>query len=1002
MTRLTRPLEKLAATAVNGLEVARHGGLRVEKRPSPFDVLATEPVYRLRRYFPDAPTGGPSVLLVPPLMQVAEVWDISPATSAVKMLHERGIDAWVVDFGDPEREPGGGDRTFADHVLAVSDAVRRVREVTGQDVHIGGYSQGGVFCYVAAAYRGCAGVASVFVLGSPLGMPAYGGFLPETLLHEIAALPGTVLARTGLPRWAVAPMFNWSQPHRTVRADVEYLLALHDRDALLPREPQRQFLKRGAWIGWSGPALADVLDMVRDDRITNGGLIIGGRTVGLADLTCPVLLFIGEADVFGPGESVRQIVQAAPKAAVYECVLPVGHFGLPVSSHARKQTWPGVAAWARWCAGDAGDRPELPDYIHRLTQDDVAGSGTGPGAGIVPRLSYGLGVAALSALSVPRTIGRSGWHAATTARDLSRSAIAEAPRLVRLEGMRAGTRISFGSMLDAAARQRADEVAFLFGDRAHTHAAAKRRIDDVVRGMIALGIRRGEHVGVLMDMRPSALAAVAAVNRIGAVGVLLRPGDDIAAQARLGRVARIITDPEHACAATTLGTEVFVLGGGAGARELPPSAVDMERIDPRAVRLPAWYRPNPGLARDLAFVLFSGFGEQLRADRITNGRWAASALAAASAAALTGKDTIYSISPLHHPSGLLLSTAAPVASGARLAVATRFDASTFWSEARRYGATVVPYTRSMLHELLVAEPDAGEQGHAIRLFVGSGLPPALWRRLVDRFDTTGVLELYASTRAGAIIGNVSGRKIGAIGRPLPGTAQIRIAAFDPAQGRLRTGQDGFAAPCGTGEAGMLLAACDPATHAGNEVPLRDVFTRGDAWIATGDLVRTDADGDLWFVDSVAALIETAHGQVWPRTVEDGLGVLDAVDLAACYQVDRDGTTLAVAAVTLVPGGTLDAAAITRAFDLAGVDARPDIVRVIDRMPMTTWFRPSTPDLQAADVRQIGQGGWRLDPRTGRYRQMRRAGTKPAGRVPAPITTPDSTTPDSDPELIPVA
>jgi len=309
----------------------------------------------------------------------------------------------------------------------------------------------------------------------------------------------------------------------------------------------------------------------------------------------------------------------------------------------------------------------------------------------------------------------------------------------------------------------------------------------------------------------------------------------------------------------------------------------------------------------------------------------------------------------------------------------------------------------MLHELLVAEPAPGEQGHAIRLFVGSGLPPALWRRLVDRFDTTGVLELYASTRAGAIIGNVSGRKIGAIGRPLPGTAQVRIAAFDAAQGRLRTGENGFAVPAAAGEAGMLLAACDPSTHAGNDdVPLRDVFSRGDAWIATGDLVRADADGDLWFVDSVAALIDTGHGQIWPRTIEDSLGVLDAVDLAACYPVRRDGGTVADAAVTLVPGGTLDAAAITRALDRAGVDARPDIVQVIDRMPMTTWFRPSTPDLQVAGVRHTGsgQGAWRLDPRTGRYRQLRRAGTTPAGRVPAPITTPDSTV--SDPGLTPVA
>ena len=34
--------------------------------------------------------------------------------------------------------------------------------------------------------------------------------------------------------------------------------------------------------------------------------------------------------------------------------------------------------------------------------------------------------------------------------------------------------------------------------------------------------------------------------------------------------------------------------------------------------------------------------------------------------------------------------------------------------------------------------------------------------------------------------------------------------------------------------------------AGNDIPLRGVFARDDAWMATGDLFRVDADGDLWF------------------------------------------------------------------------------------------------------------------------------------------------------------
>jgi pimeloyl-ACP methyl ester carboxylesterase len=129
------------------------------------------------------------VLLVPPMMLAAEIYDVSPATSAVTILDRHGADPWVVDFGAPEREEGGLERTLADHVLAVSDAVARVREITGRDVHLGGYSQGGMFCYQVAAYRRNQGLGSVITFGSPVDTPLAMPFgIPEQLASGVAEL----------------------------------------------------------------------------------------------------------------------------------------------------------------------------------------------------------------------------------------------------------------------------------------------------------------------------------------------------------------------------------------------------------------------------------------------------------------------------------------------------------------------------------------------------------------------------------------------------------------------------------------------------------------------------------------------------------------------------------------------------------------------------------------------------------------------------------------------
>ncbi len=134
--RWAKRLRRLGLAWDNALEIARAGRLTAPYG-APFEVIHEERVYKLRRY---ERTGGEPVaaplLLVPPLMVASEVYDISPDVSAIAFLASQGIDCWLVDFGAPEHEAGGMSRTLDDHVRAVSQAIDRVRAVTGQDVHL--------------------------------------------------------------------------------------------------------------------------------------------------------------------------------------------------------------------------------------------------------------------------------------------------------------------------------------------------------------------------------------------------------------------------------------------------------------------------------------------------------------------------------------------------------------------------------------------------------------------------------------------------------------------------------------------------------------------------------------------------------------------------------------------------------------------------------------------------------------------------------------------------
>lgn len=955
---LAKRTDQLGAVAMNAAQLLMHGGFETGENGSPFEVVAKEPMYRLRRYFPDSDsTGRPAVILVPPMMFVADVYDVSSNSSAVSVLHEHGIDPWVVDFGAPEHEEGGLQRSLADHIVATSEIVDRVRDLTGRDVHLGGYSQGGVFSYSVAAYRRGAGLASVISFGSPVDTKSVGIFsLPEPVMEFAADAVAALLDRTGLPGWATREGFRLLDPVKNVRSRIQFLRQLHDREALLPNERQRRFIESEGWIAWPAPALADALrQFIAQNRMLSGGMVIDGRPVTLADVDRPVLCFVGENDQIGQPEAVRAIARAAPRADIYEVSLPVGHLGIVVGSAATTGTWPAVAAWA----SHLDNGTEMPEVIKPMvTEQSKVAAGSGRRNPLISAVGKRL---------------EAGWRLGASTLDatwaLTAGAATTLPRLLRLELVRPETRVSLGRLLDERAEAHPGAVGFLWEDRAHTHAALKARIDAVVAGMLSVGVRQGESVGVLMDTRPSMLIAVAALNRIGAVVVLLRPDGSLTDEIKLGRAARIVTDPEHVeSVRAQTDAEVFVLGGGGGQRDLGvDGAIDLERIDPADVIPPTWYRPNPGLARETAFVLFTGDGPSTRARMITNARWARAAFGTAASAELGPRDTVFSVNPIHHPSGLLMSLGGAVASGARFSMASRFDPDTFWNEARRYGVTVVSYTWTQLRELVEAPPHPGEQHHTIRTFIGSGMPVGLWHRVIERFAPVRVVEYYASSQTDAILVNMPGIKVGCMGTPLPGSPELRIARFEERTRKLALRADGSAEQCRPREIGMLLsrveAGMSPAAR-----PHRGLFTPGDAWLLTGDLFYRDEDGDYWLAGSADSLVTTAHGAVGGSAVEDALGILDAIDISVTYAVPgADGDDLAVTAVTLRSERSLDAEDLSAALGQLPPDRRPHVVRIVERIPTSTSHRPMSGAFAGDGLPAPGPGVYHLDPLSGDYR-----------------------------------
>ncbi len=989
--RWAKRVRRIGLAWQNALEIAKAGRLTAPYG-APFEVIHEERVFRLRRYerTPDpgvTPIAAP-LLLVPPLMVASEVYDISPDVSAVAYLARQGVDVWLVDFGAPEHEEGGMSRTLDDHVRAVSDAIERVRKATGHDVHLAGYSQGGMFCYQAAAFRKSAGLASIITMGSPVDLHRHLGVgedITERLVAGMRAAFAWPLSRIeGLPSLFTSTGFKLLSARKEALQLVDFVRNLHDRQALEKREAKRLFLGGDGFVAWPGPAFRKFIDeVIVGNRMASGGIVIDGHAITLADLTCPIIYFVGARDEMGRPGSVRGIRRAAPRVTkLYEVMVKAGHFGLVVGSTALSITWPGVVAWMRGEVPQTAidvraQQPAPAPDVDEHDDDDEDDDDESP-IELAKELVEKTAKAALDRVEeLSQDVG--------TYLDNARWQL---PRLNRLRHLDDDSRISLGKSLADQAARIGERTFFLWRGRAFTYADANRRVDAIVRGLLACGVKVGTRVGVMMKSRPSHLSVVAAVNRLGAVAVLLSPDttDDVLPRALdLGEVEMLIVDPETAArvrAATSI--KVLVLGGVGEQGELPagmerpkrvipPGVIDMETIDPDTVTLPAWYRPDSGRARDLAMVFVTaGKFEPPRAVRITNRRWAFSALGAAAAATLTTRDTVYCCLPLHHPSGTLVAAHSALIGGSRLALASRFAPETFWDEVRRYGVSVVYYAGEMCRQLVDADPVLGEKNTPVRLFAGSGMRADVWRQLIDRFGPVGVLELYASTEANTVLANASGKKVGSVGRPLPGSPDVAIAAYNLADGTLVHDGKGRLVRARLDEPGMLVArlsqrAGADVAHIDPKRLIRDAFEQGDTWFVTGDLFKVDTMGDYWFVDRPSQMIRTRMGEVASTRIEDGLYECESIALCvALPRPDPDDASaqIPVAAIELHPHTALDLDALATATLSLPEYARPRIVRVVDKIRLTDGFRPIK---QRAFDERGDEYSW--DPRGQRYERV---------------------------------
>ncbi|KAG9960534.1 acetyl-CoA synthetase-like protein, partial [Aureobasidium melanogenum] len=266
-------------------------------------------------------------------------------------------------------------------------------------------------------------------------------------------------------------------------------------------------------------------------------------------------------------------------------------------------------------------------------------------------------------------------------------------------------------------------------------------------------------------------------------------------------------------------------------------------------------------------------------------------------------DRYYTAMPLYHSSASLLNVSIALHAGATSILSHHFSPKTFFASATASKATMMQYIGEMCRYLLSTPPSPFDQSHTIRMAFGNGLRPDVWQRFKERFNILEIAEFYAATEApgGTFIKSKNNYGLGAVGRA--GTvistlmgSQSAIVKHDVESGEPYRNSSNFCERVSPGEAGELINAMDPNNikdsfvgyygnqKASNSKIMRDVFKKGDAWYRTGDLLRKDSEGRLFFVDRIGDTYRWKSENVSTNEVAEALSTSPHVDEINVYGV----------------------------------------------------------------------------------------------------------------------
>jgi long-chain acyl-CoA synthetase len=427
-------------------------------------------------------------------------------------------------------------------------------------------------------------------------------------------------------------------------------------------------------------------------------------------------------------------------------------------------------------------------------------------------------------------------------------------------------------MLEKTAREVPQQTAIVLGSRRVSYRELDETSNRIANALISLGIKKGDHVAILMSRTPEWVINCFGVLKAGAAAVLLDAGakaPELEPQLRESDSKILITEERF----------FPVLSSILPNAPLLKQVLVIDTDDYQAmVAGSSPVSPSVDIKGEDKAILFYTLGVLGKNKGVvhTHSSFLSIIPIAVKKFELERNDVVLGLLPFNYLLGFGLVVLMPIWTGATIAILPHFSSKNILETIAQEKATLligVPASfnaMAMIDEETIKSYDLSSLKAV--LCAGAKSSAFFLEALEKRFHLIAC-EIYGLTELIIVtIGAIRDRKLGTAGKPL---AELRVLD-----------KNGREVP--RGNIGEAVARAPWMMREYYKSPELTAQVLKDGWFHTGDLVKLDEDGYLEFIEKTSSIIVPSGGvKILPAAVEEVLLRHPAIAETACVGVLDD-------------------------------------------------------------------------------------------------------------------